>query len=84
MQGAPALAGEVVSDSRVDCVQKRDVYARFGIPEYWVIDPDAARVEIYRLDGDQYAKPETLEAGDELTFGAVPGLRISLHSLFER
>lgn len=84
VQGAPALAVEVVSNSRIDRVRKRDVYARFGIPEYWVVDPDADRVEIYRLEGDRYAKPEILETGDELAFDRLPGLRISLRSLFER
>jgi Uma2 family endonuclease len=84
IQGAPALAVEVVSNSRIDRVRKRDVYARFGIPEYWVVDPDADRVEIYRLDGDRYAKPEIFEVGDELFFDGLPGLRVSLSSLFDR
>lgn len=84
VQGAPALAVEVVSNSRMDRVRKRDVYARFGIPEYWVVDPDADRVEIYRLDGDRYARPEIFEVGDELSFDGLPGLQVSLSSLFER
>ena len=28
---------------------KRDRYARFGVPEYWIVDADARKIEIYRL-----------------------------------
>lgn len=84
VQGAPSLAIEVVSDSRIDRVRKRKVYERFGVPEYWVVDPDADRVEIYRLEGPTYAKPQILEPPDEVTFVGLPGLRISLDKLFAR
>ena len=84
IQGVPALLIEVLSDARTDRVRKRDVYAAFGVPEYWIVDPDADRVEIYRLDGDRYGKPEILEAGDTLTFAALPGLAISVAELLAR
>ena len=84
IQGAPSLVVEVVSDTRMDRVRKRDLYARFGVPEYWVVDPDADRVEIYRRVGDAYAKPQIFEPGDALTYERLPGLRIDLAKLFAR
>lgn len=78
VQGSPALVVEVVSDPRLERVRKRDLYARFGVPEYWVVAPDADRVEVYRLRGDAYAKPEILEPGETLTYDRLPGLRIDL------
>lgn len=84
IQGVPALLIEVLSDARTDRVRKRDVYASFGVPEYWIVDPEADRVEIYRLDGDHYGKPEILEPGDMLTFPALPDLAISVTELLER
>ncbi len=84
IQGAPALVVEVVSDTRMDRVRKRDLYARFGVPEYWVVDPDADRVEVYRLSGDGYAKPEIFEPGETLTYDGLPGLAIDLTQLFVR
>jgi len=84
VQGAPSLVIEVVSNSRIDRVRKRDIYARFGIGEYWVVDPEADRVEIYRLDGERYAKPEILEQDDDLACDLLPGLRIDLRALFVR
>lgn len=84
VQGAPALAIEVVSDPRMDRVRKRDLYARFGVLEYWVVDPDADRVEVYRLQARGYAKPEILEPGETLTYERLPGLKIDLAVLFAR
>src|SRR3982751_959748 len=47
---AAALLVVEVADSSisVDRRRKRPMYARAGIPEYWVVDLNADRVEIYR------------------------------------
>jgi len=84
IQGAPALVVEVVSDTRLDRVRKHDLYERFGVPEYWIVDPEADRVEVYRLTGDGYAKPEIVEPGETLTYGRLPGFEIDLTQLFAR
>lgn len=83
IQVPPVLVIEVLSDPRIDKVRKRDVYARFEVPEYWVVDPDADRVEIYRPQGDGvYARPEIFEPGDVIATPALPDLTIDLAHLF--
>jgi Uma2 family endonuclease len=49
IDGPPSLLAEIVSAfSRVrDCAWKRDVYARYGVPEYWLVDPEAETVTIF-------------------------------------
>jgi Uma2 family endonuclease len=49
--GAPDLVVEILSNSteRRDRGIKRERYARYGVPEYWIIDTDAKHVEVYRL-----------------------------------
>jgi Uma2 family endonuclease len=84
MLGAPSLLIEVVSDPRTDRVRKRDLYARAGVPEYWIVDPDADRVEVRRLEGGRYRKPEILESGDTLTTVLLPGLRLDVSELLRR
>ncbi|HVL89071.1 MAG TPA: Uma2 family endonuclease [Actinomycetota bacterium] len=84
MQGVPSLLIEVVSDPRIDRVRKRDVYARFGVPEYWVVDPDADRIEVYCHSPDGYGKPVIFEPGETLEYEGLPGLQIDLTRLFRR
>lgn len=51
IEAAPDLIIEVVSPatSHQDRVIKRDRYAYFGVPEYWLIDYEADEVLVYRL-----------------------------------
>jgi len=50
----PDLAVEILSPSTTanDRGRKMRLLAHHGVKEYWLVDPDAPRVEIYRLDGD--------------------------------
>lgn len=82
IQGVPSLAVEVVSDPRHDRIRKRELYARFGIPEYWIVDPDADRIEVHRLQGGGYPKPEIFECGDTLTYALLAGFALDIEFLF--
>lgn len=56
VHGAPDLVVEVLSPStmRNDKTHKKDVYARCGVREYWLVSPDEKSVEIYRTDGIKF------------------------------
>ncbi len=81
LQGPPTLAVEVLSDPRHDRVRKRRLYARFGVSEYWIVDPDGERVEVHRLAGDQYPVPTLLEAGSALVTDLLPGMSLDVSRL---
>lgn len=84
VQGPPALVIEILSNPRVDRVRKRDLYARYGVREYWIADHDADRVEVYRLRDGRYGKPEIFEPGDTLSTPLLPGLTIDVAEIFRR
>ncbi|HEU0013840.1 MAG TPA: Uma2 family endonuclease [Longimicrobium sp.] len=80
VEAAPDLVVEVLSPSTAlrDRGIKRERYAFFGVPEYWVVDADAMRVEVYHLldDPDRPALVATdrfewrpVEGGPALTLG---------------
>jgi Uma2 family endonuclease len=81
--GTAKLVIEVaVSSQRRDLRTKPPIYARAGVPLYWVIDVDARRAVVHREPGpDGYANVEMLGAHDTL---AAPdlGISISLADLF--
>ena len=81
IQGPPTLVVEVLSVVRHDLVRKRELYARFRIAEYWVVHPDADRVEVFRLVGTAYGKPEVLEPGESLSTHLITGLTIDIGAL---
>lgn len=62
--GAPDLAIEVLSPStsKYDRQQKKSVYERFGVKEYWLIDPETTTVQGYQLI-DHVFRPLPLEEG---------------------
>lgn len=58
VESAPALVVEVLSphSRRIDRIKKPPRYRDFGVPEYWIVDPDERRIEVHRLAAD--AGPE--------------------------
>jgi Uma2 family endonuclease len=85
VRGAPDLVIEVLSDdARYDRVRKRDLYARAGVPLYWIVDPESDRVEVLALEGERYARPVILEAGDTLGVPFLPELRIDVGQILAR
>ncbi len=50
----PVLAVEVLSPSTrtTDTVTKRALYERFGVPHYWIVDPDELSIVALRLAAD--------------------------------
>jgi Uma2 family endonuclease len=56
VEGTPALIVEVLSrgNSRHDLVTKRALYERAGVPEYWIVSPEAMSVEVLTLQDGRY------------------------------
>jgi Uma2 family endonuclease len=84
VQGVPSLVVEVVSDPRMDLIRKKELYARYRVPEYWVVEPDFDYVQVFKLAGDDFGEPVTLGLGNFLTYDRLPGLAIDLVALFAR
>ena len=82
LQGSPDLVVEVLSPSnrRYDEVKKRGLYERAEVGEYWIVDPEADTVKVYRREGESFGRPVLLSAGDgdRLTSPLFPGLEIGL------
>ena len=74
IRGVPTWVVEVVSDPVRDRKVKRDTYMRYGVGEYWVVDPELRRVEVYRPGAD----PLVVEPPATLSPRALPGLSIDV------
>ena len=87
VRGAPDLVVEVGSKStrKRDETIKRRLYERFGVSEYWVVDPELDSIKVYRRVGERYERAAelTLESDDTLTTPLLPGLEMPLAKIFE-
>ena len=56
ISGAPDFVVEVlsISSKKKDRATKKDTYERFGVKEYWIIDPKAESIEVYILRNGKY------------------------------
>jgi Uma2 family endonuclease len=83
---APALAVEVVSpgreNARRDRVRKLKVYGKFGVSEYWIADPEARAVEIYRPAEGALALVATVGGDEEMTSPLLPGFACKASRVF--
>jgi Uma2 family endonuclease len=88
LQGTPELVVEVLSpgaaNQRRDREVKLRVYARFGVDEYWLVDPAAQTGAVYRRAGDDLQRVASLKATDPLTSPLLPGFSVSLARVFRR
>ena len=84
IRGAPDLVIEIASPAteEFDRTVKQDLYARYGVREYWRAHPVAETVEPLRLVNGQYVSGGILRRGDALTTPLLPGLAIELSEIF--
>lgn len=82
--GVPDLVVEVISSSteRTDRVEKFLEYAKAGIREYWLIDPEKKTVEVYSLRGGDYILVGKYSGSQVATSEMLPGFKLRASELF--
>jgi len=80
------LVIEVAGDSlHFDRRTKGALYARTGIPEYWIVILEDASIEVYRDPepaSGAYRQTLVVRRGETLTAVAVPGVHVGVAALF--
>jgi len=86
VQGAPDLVIEVTSESSagVDRTTKLKLYARYGVEEYWIIDPWKPSAEIYRRAQSSLELSAVIESDGLLTSPLLPGFNLALGLLVKQ
>ena len=84
VRGAPDLVVEILSPSTADYdrITKRELYERYGVPEYWLVDPYAKTITILRLGADGYNVHAVYGEGDTLSSPTLAGFSLNLSELF--
>lgn len=84
--GAPDLIVEVLSPSTADrdLRMKKTLYARSGVREYWIVDPEREQVDVHVLAEDGYGEPARYRLGDRVGSVALSGFEAPLAEIFRR
>ncbi len=85
ISGAPELIVEILSpgteNKRRDRRSKRQLYKKYGVKEYWLIDPEELSIDVYR--GAEFRLAATLGIQDEISTALAPGFRCSVKDILQ-
>ena len=77
---------EILSPSTAsrDRREKLGVYARYGVREYWLVDPERARIEVFVLEAGNLVKKAEHDSGEARSLAVLPGFSAPLAEVFRR
>ena len=83
IMGAPDLVVEIISPSSVrhDRHEKRELYARFGVKEFWLADVANRSIEVLVLRNGSYALHASATGEGNIRSEVLPGLEFDLATL---
>lgn len=84
IQGAPDLVVEILSENSAynDLIRKKKLYARFGVKEYWIVDPELKTLDIYTLKSNEFVPDRSFSENQILESSLLGGLKINLSEVF--
>jgi Uma2 family endonuclease len=77
------LVAEIVSPDCVerDTVIKRADYAKAGIPEYWIVNPEEETITVLKLEGGVYTTHGVFSRGETATSILLTGFTVSVDAV---
>jgi len=94
--GVPKFIAETLSPSTAkrDRAEKKDIYEKAGVDEYWIVTPQGKAVEIYYLEDGKYhleqsyilqddMEDDHYNAETEICLRAFPHIKMTLREIFE-
>jgi len=86
VRGAPDWIVEVLSPSTAghDQIKKRQVYEQHGVREYWLVHAIDRVLTIYRLENNEYGKPDIVPLEGETPVSILPEIVIRWDELVTR
>ena len=83
--GPPDLVIEILSPSTgyYDLTEKKDVYAEFGVKEYWIVDPKKQWVEFYSNESKKFKSIQRLEKSRILKSHTLSRFEIRMEKIFQ-
>lgn len=83
IEGVPDLVVEILSPGTAGCDLgvKRNAYETAGVPEYWIVDPEAATIEVLTIEASRYVRHGLFGRADTLRSPLLQDLEIVLDGI---
>ncbi|MGQ9631385.1 MAG: Uma2 family endonuclease [bacterium] len=84
IKGVPDLVVEILSPATAerDRTLKKKLYAKYGVRECWLVDPESKSVEVFRLGEAGFDLVSRYE-GDAIRSEILEGLEVPLKEIFD-
>jgi len=84
INGPADLIAEVISPGsrNRDRIEKRDLYQRHGVKEYWLINPEAKTVEVLKLEENEYRLHGCWSQAERAESNLLDGFWVQVARLF--
>lgn len=84
VQGAPDLVVEILSPASVgrDKVLKRKLYSKYGVREYWIVDPETSSIEVLTQASAGLETWRVFPVGTDLASPLLEGFLLPVADLF--
>lgn len=84
IQGASNLVVEILPrfTAKLDKTLKTGLYERFGVKEYWLVDPEQKQIEVLALRGQGYESLGIYRIAQCLGSPILKGLKVDLREVF--
>lgn len=85
IEDAPDLVIEILSPSSLkrDKVDKLKVYAKYNVPEYWIIDPKTGVLEHYILNENRYEIINVFHDDDQISSPSIPCVSFTMKEVMD-
>lgn len=82
--GAPDLVIEIISPSSAyyDLIEKKEIYEKYGVREYWLVDPKKQWVEVYQNVNQQFERVQRADRDGQVASLVLRGFNLSLTAIF--
>ncbi len=80
IRGVPDLLVEVVSKGSfyIDTVDKKEIYQKYGVKEYWIVFPEYDTIEVFSLENGNYKLFSRGTDAEIVKSKLLPGLEVKV------
>ncbi|KFD40557.1 hypothetical protein DK28_0203725 [Peptococcaceae bacterium SCADC1_2_3] len=84
INGAPDMVVEILSPSTgyYDLKKKARTYARYGVKEYWIVDPEDKSIEVYKGQEEKFVLDQRVEEEGKIKSLILDGLAVEAKEVF--